>query len=423
MLNLIIVIGIIASSFLTGLVVNPFIPPILDSNQTKDFICLATTIGVIYYAFTQFGFKNSNRCVTWFILYAVVSLPLHPHFRLPIWGNDLNGWWNYPVMLQVIGYYLMYLGIANADIRPDPCHARKFIGLDFRLIFKAIFYCGFFTSLYVFLQFLNVDQLFTLEPPNIVKLATAPNMTGFIGQNTLCGAFIAMAIPFGLYLRKYFFMFIMAVAVCLIQSKMAIASVLVGGLFYFVIRCKKPETLMIGVFLFIAIMLAGVYESYLHKIHINDNGRFAHWQEVLKDFSSPQIIDTIPENAPASVKEIIYTNNHHTWMLTGIGPGAYHFLYVNKYNTSWEYIHNEYIEVLYAFGIIGLFLFILAALSLILTAMTTSSSVIIAVLVTSFIVIGINAGTNFVWHINPMQFLTVLIAGLLSNQDLRRIEE
>lgn len=422
MLNLIIIYGIIASSFLTGLVVNPFFPPLLDSTQTKDFICMATMIGVIYYAFTQFGFKNHNRCVTWFVLYTVVSMPLHPHFRLPIWGNDLNGWWGYPVELQIIGYYLMYLGIANCDIRTDPCHARKFIGLDFRRVFKTIFYCGFLMSLYVFLQYLNADQLFVLQSPDIVKAATSPKLTGFLGQNTLCGSFIAMTIPFGFYFRKYLLMVIMAIAVLLIMSKMAIASVIIGIFLYFVIRTKNPVHVMAGTFLFVFLAVGGVFMMYKHKIHIQDNGRFNHWSDVLHDFNSPQIVDMVPPTATIDVKQALYADNHRTWTLTGIGPGSYHFLYINKTQSVWEYIHNEYLEVLYAFGITGLVLFVLAAVSIILTALMASSSIPMTVLVVSFIISGINAGTNFIWHINPMQFLTVLIAGLLSNQDLRKIE-
>lgn len=426
MLNIILVIGIVASTFLTGLFIDPFLPPILDSDAAKDFICMVTMLAVIYLGMKLCAIKSQNKWVDAFVLYTALSLPFHPHFRLILGHNDINGFWMYPVELKIIGYYLMYLVISNLEIitnpaisRVNPCYAAPKIDS----IFKTIFYCGFASSLYIFIQLFNADQLFTLASPDVVRGATAPSLTGFLGQNTQCGAFIAMTIPFGFYLRRYLFMVVMAIAVLLIQSKMAIASLLIGAALYFVIRTKSPERLLLVAI--VCTLTVGAFSFMVAhgKYHLEDNGRYAHWADVLKDFNSPQIVDNIPSDAPIDVQHALFGNNHHIWTLTGIGPGSYHFIYINKHHSVWEYIHNEYLEVLYAFGWTGLILFVIAMLSVFFSALMMSASIPMAALLTSLAIISLNAWTNFIWQINPMQFLTVLIAGLISNQSIRRISD
>lgn len=404
MINDIITITLIASTFLSGLFLDPFTPFLNDCRATKEFICLLAALLIIFYGFREIAIKNFNKWILAFIVYTVISLPMHPHFRILVWGTDINGFWNYPVTLQLIVYFLMFLVVANTQ-------------LNIKRIFEVIFYCSFYSACYCLLQFFNSDQLFVLRPENIILHSTAPWMTGFMGQNTIAGALIAMSIPFGFIIedknRRMVGIVIMVIAVFLIQSKMAIFSMLFGLSLYAMLRYTPIFTIVLGF-----LIGACIVGTCLHKV--SDNGRYAQWKDVLIDFSSPQIIDNIPANASPEIKEAIESNNKRIWVLTGIGPGAYSFVYVNKHQTIWREIHNEYLEVLYGWGRIGLVLVFFIIGSIYVSHLMYANKYQL-ILLTSLTIILFNAFTNFVFHIDPIRFLTVLIVGLLYNNVSRRM--
>lgn len=416
MFNIIIIVSVVASTFLTGIFLDPFFPIIADSREAKSFICWIGALLIGAYGFKNFEIKNKNIWIIAFVFYTLATMGIHPHFRLRMFGEDLNGFWIDRTVIDMMIFFFMYLSVANASIkRPDASKPGTFIGeLDLRLIFTAIFFCGFFSACYIFVQALNMDQLFVRLPYDVIKGSEHADLTSFIGQNTLAGAFIAMTIPFGFYLRRYLCMGIMIGALVVIMCKMAIISVAVGGIFYFAIRTKNPAFALSAVMGSILLALLLFFGIALHKIPIKDNGRIAHWKEVLADFNSPQVIDDIPKDASQQEKDFLQMSNAHTWQLTGIGPGAYSYIFVKKHQSPWLQIHNEYLEALYWGGIFGFLIACLIPLSLIFRGILGSHDLDKCVLVTSFLIICLNASTNFVWQVDPTRFLTVLIMGLLS---------
>lgn len=389
MLNMIIILGMIAGTFITGFLLDPIIPLCADMREAKEFIMFLVAASIAYYGLRHYSLQCKNRWPLIFLFYTIFTLSIHPPFRLILWGHNICGFWTYAVVFKMIIYYLMYLTVANAPMDMPPPQGNIPGNLSAHRIFKAIFYCGFFSALYIFVQALGCDQLFALRPHDIVLESTKPYLTAFMGQNTFAGALIAACLPFGFYLRKYFFMALMVVAILLIMSKMAIAAAVVGLLFYGMLRSYdyRIHFFMAGMVL----ALAGVL--FLHQHKIQDNGRFSHWTSVYSDFNSPQITDTVPENGSPAYKEAVEVNNKRIWTLTGIGPGSYPYVYVVKHKSIWQEIHNEYGEVLYGWGFCGEVLFLIMCGSFMFIGIWYSKDLPVAVLASSLLILLMCAAT------------------------------
>lgn len=400
MLSTLLIIAIVASTFLTGILFDPLFPVIAETREAKAFICWMICLAVGYFGFRNFEIKKKNRWVTLFVFYTIATISMHPAFHLNVYGVNLSGFWIAPVIVQMLGYYLMFLVVANAE-------------LDLNRIFKAIFYSGFFCACYVLIQALNFDQLFVLMPHEVVLGTPQPHLTSFLGQKTIAAAFIAMTIPFGFCFKRYFFMLIMSAAVILTMCKMAIASLVLGAVLYVILTVRNHGAVVVVIIGALTLCACTGFLFLDHKIHVQDNGRFGLWRDVLTDFRSPQVVDDVPRDAAPDVKTAIEMGNQHTWVLTGVGPGAYPFVFVNKHESAWKHIHNEYIEVLYGWGVIGMVIFLMGWISVFFRGLWNCNSVAKSVLLTSLLIISINAATNFVWQVDPTRFLTVLITGLL----------
>lgn len=410
MINTITILTLIASTFLTGIFLDPFIPNIGDTRLAKEFICFTAALLIAFYGFKDLSIKVVNKWITAFVIYSIIALPLHPHFRLVLWHQDINGFWNYPVILNLVVYFMMFLTIANAK-------------LDIERIFKVIFYCGFLSAFYSLIQFLNIDQLFVLLPKEVVLGSTAPNMTAFVGQNTLAGAFIAMTLPFAFSIKdkpiKILGICVMVLAIFLIQSKTAIASMVIGLILYGILREERRRWVeLTGVILIILALGFSAYKIKHHERIIQDNGRFTIWSDVIKDISGPQIVDDVPPNSSVFIKNAIEINNKRTWLLTGVGPGAFSYVYPNKNNSPWYEAHNEPLQVMYGWGFIGLVLVFCLLFEMFLFVHDKLYSRRMVIVLVSFIIILINSLTNFVFQVDPTRFFTVLLMGLIYNQYL-----
>lgn len=78
--------------------------------------------------------------------------------------------------------------------------------------------------------------------------------------------------------------------------------------------------------------------------------------------------------------------------------------------------HNDYVELLYNSGFIGLILFLGAIWRMVKINLVRLNEYRIALL-SSFLCIAINAGGLFVWQIAPIIFNTLVIAGLLHKEE------
>lgn len=405
---LIIIITIIAASFLTGFSLDPFIPLFNESRSAKEYIAFIGACLVAYYGLRHSSLKCYNRWPLIFVFYTLLTLELHPGFRLILWSHNINGFWMYPVAVKCLVYYLMWLTISNIE-------------LDVKKIFAVIFYCGSLTALYVILQACHHDQLFALRPQEIVLASTQPNLTGFMGQNTLAAAFIALAVPFGFYFERYVLMGIMILACLLTCSKMAIIALCVGLFLYSLLRSVNRTYVFYGTMAFlVAIPLCLALFIGFHKI-MPDNGRFGHWKAVLADMSAPQITDVVPDaQGDPVLREAVEVNNEHTWNLTGIGPGAYPYIFVNKYQSPWQQIHNEYLEVMYGWGDIGFVIFLFMIASFLQFLIWDYLPIEMHILLSSLVIILLCALTNFIWQVEPIAFITIVIVGMLHNPKINK---
>ena len=94
--------------------------------------------------------------------------------------------------------------------------------------------------------------------------------------------------------------------------------------------------------------------------------------------------------------------------------------------STFDKVHNEYLQVMSSMGIIGLGLFIASILFMIKESFLSYFSNIntpeVVTLLCSFVCISLIAFGTFVWQISPHNFYTVVIVGLLHNRRILKGE-
>ncbi len=118
------------------------------------------------------------------------------------------------------------------------------------------------------------------------------------------------------------------------------------------------------------------------------------------------------EAQKAEVKKL----NKRTWSLTGRGLGSFPFIFGTKYTTNYESVHNEYLEVLYSIGAIGLIIF-LGSLGFVFYntfPLARADKFCMAVYV-SFLFCTLAAAGLPTLHIEPLRYFSAVMFCLLSS--------
>ena len=113
--------------------------------------------------------------------------------------------------------------------------------------------------------------------------------------------------------------------------------------------------------------------------------------------------------------------------ITGVGPGSYQNVYAVQKKTIFDQAHNEYFEMFYCIGLIGLILFLKSYWDLIKrvfnlcrnTFMENERGIVIS-LSCSFLCISLDAFGSFPWQIHPILLYTIIIVGVLYNPCLEK---
>jgi hypothetical protein len=142
----------------------------------------------------------------------------------------------------------------------------------------------------------------------------------------------------------------------------------------------------------------------IHKF-TKDAGRFREWRLMLDDWSSP-----------------LNEGKDNSFAITGLGVGSFQYVYPNKHQSTFRQAHNEYIQVLYELGLVGLLLMLGAIYWVVRMNFSWRKlwrgemDQYRLALLSSFLCIAINAFGTFVWQIGPTIFYSAVIVGLLHNR-------
>ena len=404
-----------------GLVLTPFYELVLklfpycapvapDTRVAKLFLgtWLALAIGV------SALFKGEIReCRNKWILLLIAYIPLNIHLS-PKYAIDLNGidstnYWVWKPFVFCLCYFLMFLCVQSMNINKK----------SLEKIFRVMVWCGAIMAGYVLLQNAGWDQFFNVRTGGQFDFVTKPTAVGSLGNSTIVSPYIALIIPFALYLRKYAIAGLMISAVIATQSGVAIGAMGVSLLVYSCLRWKSRGVL--AVVLAVSLGIAGligyqtVKQERFTKITesiLNTNGRMNVWKKSIK---------TIKEHKFGGSPMSKFRNPY-----TGIGLGSYSVLMKPILKTPFDKAHNEYLEVFCTLGIAGLFLF-LAAIGFILKSVFFAyidnfSVPEITALFSSFFCMLLIAFGTFIFQLSPHNYYAVLVVGLLHNRRILKGE-
>jgi O-antigen ligase len=215
------------------------------------------------------------------------------------------------------------------------------IKLDKDLIYKTFCFIAIFEAIYVILQYLQLDQFFYnfsfthhfRDGSKVEKHLCWP--VGTLANEALMSWLLAMLSPFFLAykeLRYKIGYFIVGTAIICTKVSVGIAGFILGFLFWLFFKNRKLAIL------FIILVLIGSVFLVLNKnfeYYLSDTHRFLVWKKTLsiwKDMNAE---------------------------ITGCGLGSFRILFWQKapeFRTDgqWSQVHNEYLQVLFEQGIIGL---------------------------------------------------------------------
>lgn len=394
-----------------GLMLTPFVVWAgMEMRTAKEVAAIAIALALGLFALYSGTLKKfRNYWILAFVGFFLVSMFFAPQFgfllsfregmKITLLSNrSISGVWAFKPFAYALIYLLMLIAISS----------ESFTFKELKKTLTVMVFAGFIMSLYIYIQAAGLDQFFALQDTNQARNATKGLLGGFIGQPTTCAPFIAMLVPIALYLKRYFFTLCMIIAVFMIQSDVAIAGMIIGTLGYMCISGRKVNR-VIGISVIILTLVAGVYGTHRYKdfniqkfMTSRANGRFSAWKIMYEDYIGPI------KGKKATV--------------TGFGPGAFKYTHSIRKNNNWQEAHSEPLELLYNFGIVGLSLFILALWKMISLVCEKLSFHYIDEYVLSLLggLLGILVCSlgSFPFHIAPTMFYTVVILGLIHNENI-----
>jgi len=370
-LTRIITIGLILTAFLF----NPWLN--WDVREIKMVCAVIFGLFIIGIQLYRKGLAPiDNKWLMMLLAYLPISMMFIKPIEVTVFGQNVSDFWFWKPFSYFLIFTLMALAIASHD----------FTKKEIRKIFNVISICGFITASYVIIQRIGADQFFYSTAPD-----TGP-YAGFIGNPTLTAHYIAMTIPFTFYMKRWYFLPFIAIALIIADSLVA-GGGLLGGV-AFLLASNMKRVMVIG-----SIALAfGLIILFLYPQHIQgrEHERFDRWKQVVKDIKKPSFI-------------------------TGRGLGSFSYFFQaenpgegNKPN-RFKQAHNDYLEWFYGVGLVGFILSILAFFKFIKGCILSRIQEV-RIMLSSLVMILITSQACFDLQIGTMAFLTALICGLLMNK-------
>jgi len=323
----------------------------------------------LYACYRSQVFICKNKWLLAFILFIPISIFLAPKINIPLFGKATYFW--FPAFCMV-SHFLGFAALSAAE-------------LDTERITKHIVWAAALMSVYVILQSIGIDQFFyPLNDHPKAWSATSPFLTGTLGNSRVVGAYLALCLP-AFYHRRDWKAGIVLSALVLIESKLAWFGVLAG--FYVYFAGKSPKRLGFGVLL--AVLAIFAYYAW----DLPDSARLSTWLDIWLSFRAGL--------AP----------NGNQFCLTGYGFGSFPYFFSYPHLRIWLRAHNEYIEILWQFGVIGFGLLMMAVWHHLRNCNRIQP--FFAMFCSSLVM----AGGFFIWQIGPIAYLTVLAGAVVVRND------
>jgi len=374
-----------------ALILLPFcVWPGYDTREPKLFMALVISLVLGLFSFYKGYFKPyKNIWFMLFLFYIPLNYLLTPKLNLLIFGLPLGAFWIIQSYLIILIFFIAHVAI----------NSYQFTDEDKTRILKIMVWVGTIMSIYAIFQRLGFDQYWITRNPGDIEGQVA----GTLGNRVILAPFLAMIVPLALYLKKYIQAILLILVVFMCQSAVACGALIISLLFLLATKSKRFLILAISLFIIISLILTiGYFKSPKIKSLMGNNYRFLAWKTIINDVKEP--------------KEIT-KDKKQRYPLTGFGLGAFRYIFQTEHKSmlpGYREAHNDYLELLYNTGLIGLGLFLMGLYFL--TKQFFPLDRLNANLFASFICIAICAGGIFVWQQGCHIFYTLVIVGLLNKR-------
>ena len=374
-----------------SLILIPFVS-IISQDIVKLKSALAFAVMLVVGLLSLFNGKIKPFKNKWLLIlvgFVWLNIMMSPSSGLKFGNMKLMQFWSWEPFCYILAYLLGIIAIASDE------------KLDTKLWLNIMVWTGFIMSLFVGIQELSMDQFFI---PN-GSFHEQWKMGGTLGHPTFVSSFIAMIIPIAFFTKKRAMAYTMIATVLLIQSQVAIGSMILSLCFYF--GCKGRKYLIRVIVLLIAISIGVVALSVLKPGYVTSSGRFFEWKRIIKTVNTP-----IRPNGKG-------TPVYGKYPITGLGLGSFYYTYhviqsATGVKCSLYQAHNEYLEWYYNCGLIGLVLLLMAIGHI--YKKNFNKNEYRTALLSSFSCIAISAGGLFVFQVGPHMLFTAVIVGLFHNK-------
>lgn len=371
----------------------PFVQNVAsDTRANKALIAMVFALAIGLLAVFQ-GIKPfSNKWLLAIPVYLLFSLIMAPQADLFLNGIQCGDFYFFKPFAQALCFLFLVLAVANMEFSET--------------ILKVMVWCCFIMSCYVIAQKLGFDQFWAVKDPAQYQGAY-PNgeIGGNLGQTTLVASFIIIGVPLAMYLRKYWMLLVMSIAILVAKSDMAIFALLIIALIS-LFRFLKISFKDIGIATAVILAVLGVliYQNKPLKDFIKDrmSGRALVWKETAKD-----IRDGAIEGAKTDAS------------FTGVGLGRFSFIFPERHHSIFSQAHNEYLEFTYNCGLVGLSLFLIALFVMFKSVLMNLNPLSYPIAL-SFFGLLICAGGVFVFQLGSHQYYSAILVGFLHNDSIIR---
>ncbi len=396
MFKTLLCLGLLASAFTFS--------PFSDLREIKMDVAVFFALALGMVEIFQHGFKPlRNRWLLILLAYLPFSIFMSPSPTIELLGIQVGKFWAYQPMAQLLAFFLMFMAVQSHDFEDD----------DILLIFKTISWAGYAMAFYIILQRFGMDQFFVRSVHD--DQGPTASYAGFLANPTLSAPFIAMTVPFMVYIRKWWMLPVAFMGLYFPDSQMAWAGLIVGGLFLF---ATKGRIRLVVVSVMTALVLLGAFSlrdnSKIRSL-VDDHERFYQWKLIAKDIAGQKSNDV-----------------NVRYPLTGLGIGSFKYVYhinhpgqdgkPNKFHQA----HNDYLEWAYNTGLAGICLLLASIFWMfrqnlcIYTIWSIGENPRRMTIMAGFVIASVVAIGTFIFQIGTVAFYVTLFAGLLHNHNLKR---
>lgn len=350
--------------------------------MASEMVTYLMAIAIGLYSCTFKPFKVlPNKWLAGLLLFIVFSSFHSPNVQFSSAFTPKDpGLFNFKPMLESVLYFILICGVLS-------------LSFSYRRLGKTIGVTAIVYGIYIISQHIGMDQFYKLQDNTYNQLSRNPQDGGFISQPVYAAAMLAICLPFCVKYFK-FWSLLPLIAALLTTNRSCLSAIAISSVYFFT-NNKTYLLLALGAYIAIIAIVMGIFVVHPAVVsHIDDYGRLTVWKNVILDMIHP-----------------IFPGIHKSYVLTGLGIGSFSVFFPFYHQSPFFQAHNEYLEVLYCLGPIGLFLLVKAMWHVFKT--TTDKTIM-----TSLIAISVFAITNPVWHIPQLQFMTALLIGWVYNKEI-----